>query len=409
MKTVGNSSLVFSGDFLMLAPLRQRFNREFTPGRYAAFVDALRQRLGVPIEFRLSETPCFLSAALLAKLDEAAQALIAQLLGRDEYLQAAEAVVPDDCRLASGERWPTFLQVDFGFIRTTAGLEPRLVELQAFPSLYGFQLLLAETCREVYGLEDTTPFAGGLTREEYRRVVGRAIVGAHDPAEVVLVEIDPERQKTRPDFIATEQVWGVRAVDLGDLVRQGRRLFARRGGGLTPISRIYNRVIPDELARTGRAWPFDIRGDFDVEWAGGPDWFFKISKFSIPWLRHESVPETHFLSDVPELRGPRDEWLLKPLFSFAGGGIIFGPTDSDLAAIPPDARRHYIVQERVAFTPTIDTPHGPTQLEVRLMMIRDGDRYRTVMPLGRMGRGRMMGVDHNKGLSWVGATAVLMA
>lgn len=393
----------------MIPDLRARFNRQFTPARHATFVDTLQRRVGVPIEFRLSETPCFIPGALLARLDEAAQALIAQLLGNADYLRAAEAVVPDGCRLPHSETRPTFIQVDFGFVKGQAGLEPKLVELQAFPSLYGFQLVLGEISREGYGFPETQVTAGGLNRDEYLRLLGRAVVGPHDPTEVVLVEIDPERQKTRPDFAATEQLWGVRAVDLGDLVAQGRRVFAKRGGSLVPVKRIYNRVIPDELARTGRSWPFDLRSDLDVEWAGGPDWFFKISKFSIPWLRHESVPETHFLTDVPEIRGPRDEWLLKPLFSFAGGGIIFGPTDADLAAIPTASRRHYILQERVAFTPTIDTPHGPTQLEVRLMMVRDGDRYRTVIPLGRMGRGKMMGVDHNKGLRWVGATAVLIA
>ncbi len=392
----------------MIPTLRARFNREFTPERYNAFTAALQERVGVPIEFRLSETPCFVPAALLAKLDETAQTLVAQLLSNRAYLAAAEAVVPNGCRPANGEDRPTFIQVDFGFVQGQAGLEPKLVELQAFPSLYGFQLVLGEISRDVYGFPETHVAAGGLSHDDYLRLIGRAMVGPHDPNEVVLVEIDPERQKTRPDFAATELLWGVRAVDLGDLVTKGRQVFAKRGGSLTPVKRIYNRVIPDELERTGRAWPFDLAADLDVEWVGGPDWFFKISKFSIPWLRHESVPETHFLSDVPEIRGSRDEWLLKPLFSFAGGGIIFAPTDADLAAIPPDSRRHYILQERVAFMPTIDTPHGPTQLEVRLMMVRDGDRYRTVTPLGRMGRGKMMGVDHNKGLAWVGATAVLI-
>jgi hypothetical protein len=393
----------------VIAPLRARFNREFTHARYGSFVDAVERRLGVPIEFRLSETPCFMPAALLTRLDDVAQALIAQLLGNPAYLRAADSVVPQDCRPASGEDRPTFIQVDFGFVEGPSGLEPRLVELQAFPSLYGFQLELAGMAREMYGFPETTVAAGGLSHDEYVRLVGRVIVGEHDPNEVLLVEIDPERQKTRPDFMATERLWGVRAVDLGDLVTEGRRVFARRDGALRPVRRIYNRVIPDELARTGRSWPFDLRDDLDVEWAGGPDWFFKISKFSIPWLRHPSVPRTHYLSDVEAPPDPRDAWLLKPLFSFAGGGIIFGPTDADLAAIAPDARRHFILQERVAFTPTIETPHGATQLEVRLMMIRDGDRYRTVLPLGRMGRGRMMGVDHNKGLSWVGAAAVLIA
>jgi hypothetical protein len=193
-----------------------------------------------------------------------------------------------------------------------------------------------------------------------------------------------------------------------DVIKDGRRLFYQRDGALTPIRRIYNRVIPDELARSGAPMPFDYRDDLDVEWIGGPDWFFRISKFSIPWLRHPWVPETHFLSDITTMPTDRDEWLLKPLFSFAGGGIIFAPTDADLAAIPQEQRANYVLQRRVAFTPVIETPHGPTQAEIRLMMVRAGDTYRAVMPLVRMGRGRMMGVDHNKGLAWVGASAAFL-
>ena len=46
-------------------------------------------------------------------------------------------------------------------------------------------------------------------------------LGYHDPTEVVLMEIEPERQKTRGDFAMTEQVWGVRAIDTGDVIERG--------------------------------------------------------------------------------------------------------------------------------------------------------------------------------------------
>ena len=100
--------------------------------------------------------------------------------------------------------------------------------------------------------------------------------------------------------------------------------------------------------------------------------------------------------------------MLKPLFSYAGGGILFSPTNADVEAIPAGERHLYVLQERVAFTPTIDTPHGATQAELRLMFVRDADDYRFVLPLVRMGRGKMMGVDHNKGLAWVGASAAMI-
>lgn len=396
----------------MLASERSRFEALFTEERYRAFLHSVTAAVGVPIEFRLSETPCFFPASLMDSLVEAAQVMTRQLLDNTTYRMAAEAMIPARFRLAGGEELPTCVQVDFGLVRTESGaIEGRLVELQAFPSLYGFQMVLAECALGYLGLEgdgSLTPYLSGLDRHSYIELIRSTFVGPHDPANVILMEIEPWRQKTLPDFTVTEATWGIRPLDTREIIREGRKLFYRRDGVLTPIARIYNRVIPDELERSGAHMPFDYRDDLDVEWIGGPDWFFRISKFSIPWLEHPWVPETHFLSDVTEMPSNRDEWLLKPLFSFAGGGIIFSPTDADLAAIPQAQRHLYILQRRVAFTPVIRTPDGDTQAELRIMMVREGDGYRAVMPLVRMGRGKMMGVDHNKGLRFVGASAALI-
>ena len=397
----------------MIESARRHFEQVFSEDRYRAFVDAVTAGAGVPIEFRLSETPCFFSSELMESLVTAAKAMTRQLLDNTAYRSAADAMVPERFRLAGGETLPTCMQVDFGLIRTESGaIEGRLVELQAFPSLYGFQMLLAETALDYIGRDASgglTPYLGGLSRETYTDLIRRIFIGPHDPSQVVLMEIAPERQKTLPDFTVTEKTWGIRAIDTADVIREGRQLFYRRDGQLTPIKRIYNRVIPDELERSGAAMSFDYRDDLDVEWIGGPDWFFRLSKFSLPWLNHPWVPETRFLSDIATLPADRDNWLLKPLFSFAGGGITFSPTDADIAAIPADQRHLYVLQRRVTFTPVIRTPEGNTQAELRIMMVRDGNDYRAVMPLVRMGRGKMMGVDHNKGLRFVGAAAALIA
>jgi hypothetical protein len=397
----------------MLAAPRAHFEQVFTEERYRAFIDAVTARAGVPIEFRLSETPCFFPSALMESLVTAAQAMTQQLLQNPAYRTAADAIVPERFRPAGGEDLPTCVQVDFGLVRTESGVvEGRLVELQAFPSLYGFQMLLAECALEYLGLRGDvplTPYLSGLNHQSYTELIRTTFVGDHDPAQVVLMEIEPRKQKTLPDFTVTESEWGIRAIDTQEVIREGRQLFYRRNGKLTPIARIYNRVIPDELVRCGVSLPFHYGDDLDVEWIGGPDWFFRISKFSIPWLKHPWVPETRFLSEITEMPSDRDEWLLKPLFSFAGGGIIFSPTDSDIAAIAPGQRHLYILQRRVAFTPLIRTPEGDTQAELRIMMVREGRGYRAVMPLVRMGRGKMMGVDHNKGLRFVGASAALIA
>lgn len=399
----------------MISGHRRAFNERFDHARYDAMLDRLRRECGVPIEFRVSETPCFFRTSLIDRFSAAASGIVKELLGNSDYLARAAAVVPPAFRLPQSEARPTFVQVDFGMVRTGPGdddVEGRLVELQAFPSLYGFQMRLAEAMREVWNLETTHVFPPPLEHASYLETVGQAITGGHDPAEVVLMEIAPETQKTRPDFAITEEVWGVRAVDVRTVSRAGRSLFYDRSGRRTRIRRIYNRLIPDDVMRLGLELPFDYRDDLDVEWTGAPDWFFRISKFSMPFIRHPWVPRTWLLSDIEpgslaqQIDRPGDV-VLKPLFSYAGSGIVFGPTGQDFAAIPPDQRHLFVCQERVPFTPVIETPHGPTQAELRMMLVRDGDEYRCVLPLVRMGRGKMMGVDHNKGLSWVGASAAL--
>ena len=402
----------------MIRELRESFNRDWTDAKYRDLINRLEMRTGATLGFPISETPCFFPKSLMASLAATGSDLVHQILGSADAMAAANAIVPERFRGDGAEAVPTFLQVDFGLVRNSSGaLEPKLVELQAFASLYGFQLAVAEAYRDAFGLSTSlSVFLDDLDPTTYSRLIADAIVGDTDPAEVVLMEIDPHRQKTWPDFVVTEQMWGVRAVDVSEVKREGRRLYYRRDGKLTQIKRIYNRVIPDELERKRIVLPFGYGDDLEVAWAGHPAWYFRISKFSIPFLRHPSVPETRFLDGIESLPVDRHRYLLKPLFSFAGGGIIFAPTDAQIAAIPMNERKNYILQERINFTPVIETPEGPAQAEIRVMYVRDpstslragGAALRPVLPLLRMGRGKMMGVDHNKGLRWVGASAGLI-
>lgn len=394
----------------MLPDLRRQFNASFAPERYRRFVADLERRLGDDIHFRVSETPCFLARRLVDGMAATGTELVRQLMTNPEYRKASDATIPPAFNAPGEGEHPLWLQVDFGLVRDADGhVEPKLVELQAFASLYGFQRALAEQYRQSWRLSrDLGVFLGGLDDRGYDALIEDAIVGGHDPQQVILMEIDPARQKTRPDFVETERRWGVRAVDITEIVKKGRRLSYMRDGRLVPIKRIYNRAIVDELRRRNITPPFDYRDDLDVEWAGHPNWYFRISKFSLPWLKHPSVPRAWFLDELREMPPDRENFVLKPLYSFAGAGIVFEPTDADLAAIPAERRHDYVVQERVRFTPVIDTPHGATQVEVRIMYVWV-DRLVPVLPLLRMGRGKMMGVDHNRNLEWVGASAAFLA
>ena len=400
----------------MIPDLRQSFNRDFTPEKYRAFL------------------------AHLDRLASDGRDLIHALVDSHAYRDASRDCIPKNFAAPAETERPLFIQVDFGLIRNAAGaLEPRLVEIQAFASLYAYQVALAQAYIGKYSLDPRLRFLIDFPDlDAYRAGLRRAIVGAHDPANVVLLEIEPEEQKTLPDFLLTEKMLGVRPVCITSLRKDGRRLLYNRDGQWTPIHRIYNRVIADELIRKNVSLPFQFTDSLDVEWAGHPNWFFRISKFSLPHLRHPSVPRTWFLDQFPpeisgELLahpGALDNYVLKPLYSFAGLGVVVGPTRADLDSIPEERRHDYILQERMRFEPVIETPHGPTQAEIRIMFIwqeahRSGASAepRAVSAAAprpgspgallagpaivRMGRGKMMGVDHNRDLEWVGASAAL--
>jgi hypothetical protein len=391
----------------MIPEYRRAFNANYTPEKYRQFLREIDQRSGTHVKFRCSETPCFFPEELLHRMAQAGQELVWQLVSNPEYLAAADKVIPADYLVPRVDQRPLFVQADFGIVRGADGeWLPKLVEIQGFPSLYGFQLTLANAYRDVYGLgADLTTMLGGLTEPEYFPLLRGAIVGPHDPENVVLLEIDPMEQKTLPDFLVTERICGIRTVDIRSVTRQGRRLFY---GGDIPIKRIYNRAIADELIRRNVPLAFDWRDDLDVEWAGHPNWFFRISKFSLPWLKHETVPRTWFLNQVRELPMAPESLGLKPLFSFAGLGVTIGPTAEEIAAVPEGQRSSYILQERMDFAATIPTPPGDAKAEVRVMYLSCGPGKEDLRPVNtiiRTGRGKMMGVDHNRDLDWVGASA----
>jgi hypothetical protein len=397
----------------MISSLRRQFNASFTSDKYQAFLRRIDDACGTHVQFRLSETPCFFPKALLERMAEDGKELIRQLVESPDYRTRSNASIPAEFLVANEPAHPMFVQVDFGLVRDAAGeLQPKLVELQAFPSLYAYQVTLAQSYIDVYGLdrfeggERLQFFLGGLEAKSYRELLRRAIVAAHDPENVILMEICPQEQKTLPDFLLTEKMLGVRAVDIETIKKEGRQLYYERNGGRVPIRRIYNRAIVDELQRKQVKLGFDWRDDLDVEWAGHPNWYFRISKFSIPYLRHKSVPKTWFLDRLERVPDDLDNYALKPLYSFAGLGVVIAPKKEDIEAIPAEKRAEYILQERLHFEPVIETPFGGTKAEVRVMYVWQ-EELQAVLTIIRMGRGLMMGVDHNRNMEWVGASAGL--
>lgn len=405
----------------VIPELRRDFNSRFRPETFRRMLHGLDAVARTHVSFPIAETPCFFPKPLLDEMAAVGAELAHRLVDDPAYLAKSLAAIPEEWRAADQDAHPHFLTADFGLVREPNGrLAPRLVEMQAFPSIFGFQWVLSEAYRAAFGLPDSLGcLLGGLDETGYWKLLERVIVAGHDPATVVLADVEPEKQKTLPDFHVTADRLGIRIVDIAGIEpedrRNGRpRLCYRDGKRLVPIRRIYNRAIADELVKKQIRLSFDYRESFDVEWAGHPNWYFHVSKFSLPWLDHPVVPPAVFLDDWmrgrfgDRLPADRNDWILKPLYSFAGQGIHFAPADEQLAAIPQGERKQYLLQQRVSFEPVIDTPAGPTYAEIRVLYVWPTRGALTpLIGLVRLGRGKMMGVDHNKGQSWVGASAAL--
>jgi hypothetical protein len=393
----------------MIPELRRAFNAAFTEATYRDYRAGLERIAGCEVEFRLAETPLFLPPAIRDQIVTAGLEICA-LLASDEHATYSRAAVPAAFDVPGCDDHPQLIQVDFALVREDGLVVPRLIELQGFPSLYAFQLFQAEAWRRlVPNGHRLDHFLAGLDRDGYVSLLGRILLAGRAPEEVILLELDPERQKTLADFRLTERLWGVRAVDASSLEVRGRELWYRRDGRPTRIRRIYNRIVVDELVGRGIELPFRHTDDLDVEWAGHPNWFFRWSKHSLPWLRHPAVPEARLLS-VGVVPDDLDRWVLKPLFAFAGSGVKVDVTPADLEAVRPERRAQTMLMRKVDYEPVVETVDGlRSKAEVRLMLAWPiGDAGPTpVTTLVRLSQGAMMGVDFNRDRTWVGSTIAL--
>lgn len=387
---------------------RELFNAQFTPERYDFMQRELTRRLECDFEFRLAETPVFLPPDFQKRIVDAANGVLAQLCD-PARIAAMKRAIPARWDTPGMDALPGFTQIDFAVVRDGDAYVPKLIELQGFPSLTAFQVVQRDvwrdTMRRMKDLDRSwSCWFSGLDRDRFLRLARRTILGEHDPHEVVLMDIEPRAQKTYPDFSATKQLFGVAAVDPRELTKRGRQLFCADG---TRVRRIYNRVVFDELVKKKLEIPFDYRDEIDVEWAPHPNWYWVWSKFSLPFLDHPSVPKATFVSDVD--RVPDDfsrRYVLKPLFSFAGGGVNVEPTAADLDAIPDNERSGWCIQEKIEYAPALQAPDGGVKIEIRMMFLRPDDEPKPILTqnLVRLSRGKMLGVDFNKQFTWVGSS-----
>jgi hypothetical protein len=394
----------------MVPHLRNAFNAAWTPGRYQDFLKDLHGRYPGAIEFRIAETPVFVPKDFAGMLTATCESII-DLITDPNFKALTERSIPPADRVPNENDHPHCLVFDFAVCENAGGRrEPRLIEMQGFPSLYGFQVLYPDILRHHFPIPPNySQYLGGYDRETYLAELGRVILGGLPPENVILLELTPHEQKTRIDFYCTRDYLGIQPVCLTELVQEGRRLYYHHAttGRLTEIKRIYNRVIFDELHSyrpTGGGSFVDIRQDLDVEWIPHPNWFYRVSKYTLPFIRHPFVPQSFFVHEISQLPADLENYVLKPLFSFAGQGVVIDVSPSDLDRIKDP--ENWILQRKVVYADLIPTPDIPAKVEIRMMYLwKDGDpRPRPAINLARLSKGKMIGVRYNKDKEWVGGS-----
>ena len=392
----------------MIKPYREAFNKHFTNEKYKNFLADIAKEFDYDPPFRIAETPVFIPKLLKERLLEAC-ADINKVLTREDFKELTKEAIKHPDHIVPDEDYRTrFLQMDFGICKDDEGnYIPQLIELQGFPSLYFFQDLLLQTYEESYDLPSRfSAHVDGLSRAEYKQMLHDEIIGSTDPKQVVLLEIEPEKQATYIDFLCAEKMLGLKVLCISKMKKEGSRLYYLDDEGQEiTIKKVYNRVIFDELdKRTDLKRDFYFKDKVDVEWVGHPNWFFRISKYTMPLLNSKYVPECFYLDQLKEYPENLEDYVLKPLYSFAGSGVKLHINKEDLDAI--EDRSNFILQKKVNYVPVVETLDEPAKCEIRIMTLWNEKKgqAQVVNNLVRLSKGEMVGVRYNKDREWVGAT-----
>ena len=395
----------------MIPEIRKNFNNAFTPEKYETFKQGLQEMYNHKPNFREAETPFFIPATLKEKLLAACDE-ITELILRPDLKQISQGALYDESIIVPGEdEHTTFLQMDFGICLDDNGDPfPMLIEIQGFPSVYFFQYMATIAYKKYYDLPaNLTPYFNGYNEASFKKMMYEIIVGDSDPQNVVLLEIEPELQNTYIDLLATSVELGIPVVCVTKVLKEGKKLYyIDKNGDKQKIEKIYNRVIFDELEqRTDLKMQFKFTDDLEVKWVGHPNWFFRISKYIMPYLKSRFVPETLFLHELKELPSDLENYVLKPLFSFAGAGVIIDVAKEDIEAI--ENKSNYILQRKVNYEPVLKSPNDPVKVELRMLMLwpEKDDRPHVAVNLVRLSKGKMIGVKYNKDKDWVGGSVGL--
>ena len=390
----------------MIPSLRSQYNEAFTTSAYQNFLGDIAKAYNYTPPFRIAETPVFIPNTLKYKLFEACEEIIDTIV-RPDFKELSEGAILAGQKVPGETPHTTFLQMDFGIcIGEDGELIPQLIEIQGFPSLYFFQDLAARYYKKHFNIPDNySHLFNGLNSDSYVELLRKVIVGDSNPENVILLEVEPDKQVTAIDFVVAKHQIGIEYLCVSDLKVEGKEVYYIKDGRKIGVEKIFNRVIFDELIkRDDLKREFYFTHDNNVKWIGHPHWFFRISKHTLPLFESKYVPKSYFLDDLDEIPEDLHNYVLKPLYSFAGSGVIINLNRYDLDAI--EDRENYILQRKVEYAGVVETPNVPSKCEIRMLTLwEDGAaRPKIVNNLARLSKGEMVGVRYNKDKDWVGGS-----
>lgn len=391
----------------MIPEVRKAFNENFTEDAYQKAFNILDKKYPGDLVFKIAETPVFLPETLVQQLQDASRLIIDQL-EKAILSGKMDAAIPPQHFVPGNEGDCEMFSLDFGICKDDAGnIVPRLIELQGFPTMFYFQDEEAKAYHEAYGIDNSwTNFFNGYDSQKYEKLLGQLILNGHRKEQVILLELQPAQQKTRIDFTATVERLGIPVLCISDVFEENGNVFYEKDGEKIQVKRIYNRMIFDDFEAHKHELKtyLDITKPLNVEWCPHPNWFYKISKYSLPFLENEYVPKTQFLHEIKEMPNDLENYVLKPLFSFAGQGVIIDVTLEAIKAIKDP--ENWILQKKVPYAPVIKTPDENAVVEIRLMFFLDPETRKHILVnnLARLSKGKMVGVRYNADKSWVGSS-----
>lgn len=394
----------------MIPDLRNKYNETFSKEKYEAYINDLANIYPGHLDFRLAETPVLVPKDFTAKMLSACESII-DVITKPEYHEQSEKAIPAHLKVPNENAHPHCIVFDFGVCKNEAEeLEPQLIEMQGFPTIFAWHVILPEVhAKHFWTPENFTPYLNGYDKTSYLQLLKKIIVGNEQPQNVILLEVFPHQQKTRVDFYATENFLGIKTVDLSDVIQEGKNLYYINDGKKTLINRIYNRVIFDDLLQQSKEVQEKgkiFQQELNVTWVPHPNWFYRLSKYTLPFIKHPYVPETHFLNEV-NLPEDLENYVVKPLFSFAGQGVIIDVTKEEVEKISD--KENWIIQRKVNYAPAIETPDDPAKAEIRIFYFWEEGAERPIATnnLSRLSKGKMIGVRYNKDKEWVGGSFCL--